>query len=257
MGKITIQNYTCKNPITMIGFEAGICWGADTADEKKNYRRGLDCLESGHGRTFEFPDVYLTLEGYSARVIREWYTHIGGQPTRLQASTRYINYEHGFDYVTPASIAERSAAKAVYDELMAEIQKHLARLDELGVPREEELAGNGGPAARHGDEDRLQAQPAESHGYVAPEDVQPCISRIPRTVQRPLSGAEQLLEGMGLHSQPLLHAEVQSHRFLPGEAFLRQNAAQRIERKYHTGENLIAILSRVVSAAYDSDASAA
>ena len=83
MGKITIQNYTCKSPITMIGFEAGICWGADTADEKKNSRSGLDCLESGHGRTFEFPDVYLTLEGYSARVIREWYTHIGGQPTRL------------------------------------------------------------------------------------------------------------------------------------------------------------------------------
>ena len=111
--------------------------------------------------------------------------------------------------------------------------------------------------ARHGDEDRLQAQPAESHGYVAPEDVQPCISRIPRTVQRPMSGAERLLGGVGLYSQPLLHAEVQSHRFLPGEAFLRQNAAQRIERKYHTGENLIAILSRVVSAAYDSDASSA
>ena len=141
MGKITIQNYTCKTPITMIGFEAGICWGADTADEKKNYRRGLDCLESGHGRTFEFPDVYLTLEGYSARVIREWYTHIGGQPTRLQASTRYLNYEHGFDYVTPASIAERSAAKAVYDELMVEIQKHLARLDERGVPREDSALG--------------------------------------------------------------------------------------------------------------------
>ena len=112
MGSVMIQNYTCKNPITMIGFEAGICWGADTADEKKNYRRGLDCLESGHGRTFEFPDVYLTLEGYSARVIREWYTHIGG-----------------------------SAAKAVYDELMAEIQKHLARLDELGVPREDSAMG--------------------------------------------------------------------------------------------------------------------
>lgn len=141
MGKVIIQNYTCKNPITMIGFEAGICWGADTGDEKKNYRRGLDCLESGHGRTFEFPDVYLTLEGYSARVIREWYTHIGGQPTRLQASTRYIDYEHGFDYVTPPSIAERSAAKAVYDELMAEIQKHLARLDELGVPREDSAMG--------------------------------------------------------------------------------------------------------------------
>ena len=103
----------------------------------------------------------------------------------------------------------------------------------------------------------MQAQPAESHGYVAPEDVQPCISRIPRTVQRPMSGTERLLGGVGLHSQPLLHAKVQSHWFLPGEAFLRQNAAQRIERKYHTGENLIAILSRVVSAAYDSDASSA
>lgn len=71
----------------------------------------------------------------------ELHNGIGGQPTRLQASTRYINYEHGFDYVTPASIAERSAAKAVYDELMAEIQKHLARLDELGVPREDSAMG--------------------------------------------------------------------------------------------------------------------
>ena len=27
MGRVMIQNYICKNPITMIGFEAGICWG--------------------------------------------------------------------------------------------------------------------------------------------------------------------------------------------------------------------------------------
>ena len=98
MGKVIVQDYTYKNPITMIGVEAGICWGANTSNDEKNYLRGIDCLESGHGRTFEFPDVYLTLEGYSARVIREWYTHIGGLPTRLQASTRYIDYEHGFGY---------------------------------------------------------------------------------------------------------------------------------------------------------------
>lgn len=96
MGKVIVQDYTYKKPITMIGVEAGICWGANTSNDEKNYLRGIDCLESGHGRTFEFPDVYLTLEGYSARVIREWYTHIGGLPTRLQASTRYIDYEHGF-----------------------------------------------------------------------------------------------------------------------------------------------------------------
>ena len=94
MGKVIVQDFTCKEPITMIGTEAGVCWGADISDQKKNYRRGIDCLESEHGRTFEFPDAYMILDGYSARVIREWYTHIGGSPTRLQASTRYIDYEH-------------------------------------------------------------------------------------------------------------------------------------------------------------------
>lgn len=87
MGTVTIQRFTYKNPISMIGEEAGVCWGADTSDPEKNYKRGLDCLENEHGRTFEFPDVYMILDGYSARVIREWYTHIGGAPTRLQAST--------------------------------------------------------------------------------------------------------------------------------------------------------------------------
>ena len=84
MGKVIVQDYTYKKPITMIGVEAGICWGANTSNDEKNYLRGIDCLESGHGRTFEFPDVFLTLEGYSARVIREWYTHIGGLPRRVR-----------------------------------------------------------------------------------------------------------------------------------------------------------------------------
>ncbi len=104
MGKITIQDYTTKYPISMIGYEAGVCWGADVSNKDKNYKRGISCLESEHGRTFEFPDVYMTLDGYSAKVIREWYTHIGCLPTRLQASTRYINYQDGFAYIIPKSI---------------------------------------------------------------------------------------------------------------------------------------------------------
>ena len=66
MGTVTIQRFTYKNPISMIGEEAGVCWGADTSDPEKNYKRGLDCLENEHGRTFEFPDVYMILDGYSA-----------------------------------------------------------------------------------------------------------------------------------------------------------------------------------------------
>ena len=137
MGKVIVQDYTYKKPITMIGVEAGICWGANTSNDEKNYLRGIDCLESGHGRTFEFPDVYLTLEGYSARVIREWYTHIGGLPTRLQASTRYIDYEHGFGYVTPPSIEGNPEAKKVYEDLMGHIKSYLESLDTIGVPRED------------------------------------------------------------------------------------------------------------------------
>lgn len=142
MGKVIIQEkYTTKTPITMIGEEAGICWGADTSDGVKNYKRGIDCLESGHGRTFEYPDVYMILDGYSARVIREWYTHIGGSPTRLQASTRYIDYESGFDYVVPPSITQNPAANRIYINLMRTIQSEVKKLEELGIPREDSALG--------------------------------------------------------------------------------------------------------------------
>ena len=87
MGTITILPETTKDPISLIGRRAGVCWGADISDEKKNYRRGLDCLESNHGRTLEFVNVEMVLDGYSARVIREWYTHIGGAPTRLPGAS--------------------------------------------------------------------------------------------------------------------------------------------------------------------------
>lgn len=138
MGKVIIQErYTTKNPITMIGEEAGTCWGADTKDDAKNYKRGLDCLSNEHGRTIEYPDVYMILDGYSARVIREWYTHIGGSPTRLQASTRYIDYEHGFDFVIPPYIQNNARALDVYTGIMADIADGLKTLDELDIPRED------------------------------------------------------------------------------------------------------------------------
>lgn len=140
MGIVTIQRYTFKDPITMIGEEAGICYGADTTDPGTNFQRGLDCLENDHGRTFEFPDVYMILDGYSARVIREWYTHIGGDPTRLQASTRYIDYGN-FRYVTPPSIANNEEAHTIYNWMTGCIQSGLKMLEEQGVPREDSALG--------------------------------------------------------------------------------------------------------------------
>ena len=138
---IQVQDQTTRKPITLIGYEAGVCWGADVSDDKKNYERGLDCIKANHGRTLEFPQVYLTIDGYSARVIRELYTHIGGGPTRLQASTRYINYEKGFEYITPPTIQANAEALAEYQAMMDNIQQSLQKLEALGVPREDSALG--------------------------------------------------------------------------------------------------------------------
>ena len=53
MGTITILEQTDKNPITLMGKMAGVCWGADVTDDAKNYKRGLECIKSGHGRVME------------------------------------------------------------------------------------------------------------------------------------------------------------------------------------------------------------
>ena len=137
MGKIIIQDETSKYPITLIGKEAGVCWGADISNGKKNYQRGLNCLIAEHGRTWEYPQAYIILDGYSARVIRELYTHIGGSPTRLQASTRYIDYEKGFEYVVPPKIKDSIEARIAYEHGMNEILKSMQDLEQLGIPRED------------------------------------------------------------------------------------------------------------------------
>lgn len=136
MGQVIILPETTKQPITTIGKMAGVCWGADTTDAAKNYRRGWNCIESGHGRTFEFPDVYMELDGYSARVIREWYTHIGGMPTRLQASTRYIDYKE-FDCIKPPSIENDHRASINFDCALASIRVALEEMEKRGIPRED------------------------------------------------------------------------------------------------------------------------
>lgn len=137
-GKVIILPETTRKPISLIGRRAGICWDADITDEQKNYKRGLDCIESNHGRTLEFVNIETVLDGWSARVIREWYTHISGAPTRLQASTRYINYIDGLDYVIPEKIKNNPEAMNEYRSVMWDIVGTASYLEkELGIPRED------------------------------------------------------------------------------------------------------------------------
>ena len=136
MGRVLVREYTTKTPLQMIGESAGFCWGSDISDANKNMKRAIECIASGHGRTMEFPDIHLILDGYSARVIREFYTHIGCLPTRLQSSTRYVDAK-SFKYVTPPSVFKNEKAKQVYDETMEHIREGYAKLEELGIKRED------------------------------------------------------------------------------------------------------------------------
>lgn len=135
MGKVIILPETTKNPITLIGERAGYCWGGDVSNPEKNYKRGLDCIKSNHGRTFEFVNIETVITGYSARVIREWYTHIGGSPTRLQESTRYVDGTN-FDYVIPPSITSNEALEYYHNAMMA-IKEAVTNLKSCGVPKED------------------------------------------------------------------------------------------------------------------------
>lgn len=136
MGKVIIQSHTTKFPIQLIGEEAGICYGSNTVDEEKNYKRGMQCIKDGHGRTLEFPQVYIEIDGYSARFMRELYTHIGGAPTRVQASTRYIDYGQ-FNYIVPESIKDSGKAQYIYESTMQKISDNFKILQDLGIPKED------------------------------------------------------------------------------------------------------------------------
>ena len=137
MGTVTIQNRTTIDPITCIGEEAGICWGANVEDKEANYKRGVDCIKCNHGRTMEFPQIYMVLSGWSAKCMREFYTHIGGAPTRLQESTRYVDYSRKFDNVVPQSVQNSEEATKIWNDYMSNVGETISKLKEIGVPTED------------------------------------------------------------------------------------------------------------------------
>lgn len=125
-----------KNPISFIGECVGVCQNANTDNNEANFKRGVECINSDHGRAMEYADFTIFIEGYSARVIRELYTHIGGSPTRTQSSTRYVDCSR-FGYYTPLSIRNNFKSNEIYHQTMSNIANEYMRLLDLGVPRED------------------------------------------------------------------------------------------------------------------------
>lgn len=126
---IEVIDYT-KAPLSLMGKVASTCWNS-----KPSPKIGIDCIESGHGRILEYPDVTVEIGGYSARTIRELYTHIAGT-SRVQESTRYVDM-NSFDYYIPHSIMKNPDAKKVYGECMVSIMQSYSQLRDLGIPRED------------------------------------------------------------------------------------------------------------------------
>lgn len=137
MGQVVVLEETTVKPISLMGQMAGLCYGSDTIDEEKNYKRGLNCLKSEHGRVLEYPTINLFIDGYSARCIRELYTHIAGAPTRLQQSTRYVDYSN-FEYVMPKSIEKIYGASLAVDNYIQSTRELISSLEKnYNIPRED------------------------------------------------------------------------------------------------------------------------
>ena len=133
---VEIFDSTDKFPLQKIGKMAGVCWNSPIDSPEKNIKRAKDCIISGHGRVLEYVDIELCISGYSARAIREYYTHIGGAPTRLQESTRYVNCEK-FDYYLPQTAKKTDEVKKMYEECMDFIRQKYASLLDAGVSKED------------------------------------------------------------------------------------------------------------------------
>lgn len=121
--EIELLDGTTENPLQKMGYNAGVCWAAPLDDAEKNRKRAISCIKAGHGRVLEYVDVEMVISGASARCLRELYTHIGGSPTRLQSSTRYVSEEQGFGYYIPPKIENNAELKPIYEDGMELIQK--------------------------------------------------------------------------------------------------------------------------------------
>lgn len=132
---ITILPQTDKEPLNTIGYCAGVCWNSPIDDKEKNIKRAKACIKSGHTRTAEYPDVFCVIQGYSARCIRELYTHIIGT-TRLQSSTRYVdakNMNIENEFYCPFN----DDGKEIYQEGLKTVMNTYQKLEDAGYAKED------------------------------------------------------------------------------------------------------------------------
>ena len=140
MIKVKLLDYT-PDPERVVAMAARLCYSASGAEElaeklsdekvKEMVRR---MVSLGHGSTIEHASFTFGIEGVSRVLTHQLVRH--RIASYDQQSQRYVA-AHGFQYITPPSIADKPAALAKYEALLSEIRKTYDELTEMGVPKED------------------------------------------------------------------------------------------------------------------------
>ena len=140
MLKVTLLEHT-PDPERVVAMAARLCYsssGAAELAEKLSAERVKEMVEKivklGHASCLEHVSFTFGIEGVSRVLTHQLVRH--RIASYDQQSQRYVA-AHGFQYITPPTIAEKPEAKAKFDALMQKIRATYDELTEMGVPKED------------------------------------------------------------------------------------------------------------------------
>ena len=138
--KVKLLDYT-PEPERVVAMAARLCYSAVGAEElseklsdEKVRAMVKKMVKLGHASTIEHVSFTFGVEGVSRVLTHQLVRH--RIASYDQQSQRYVA-AHGFQYITPPTIAENAEAKAKYDALIADIRKTYDELTALGIPKED------------------------------------------------------------------------------------------------------------------------
>ncbi|MCI6086044.1 FAD-dependent thymidylate synthase [Selenomonas sp.] len=138
--KVKLLDYT-PEPERVVAMAARLCYSAVGAEElseklsdEKVRAMVKKMVKLGHASTIEHVSFTFGVEGVSRVLTHQLVRH--RIASYDQQSQRYVA-AHGFQYITPPTIAANAEAKAKYDKLIADIRKTYDELTALGIPKED------------------------------------------------------------------------------------------------------------------------
>ena len=140
MLKVTLLEYT-PDPERVVAMAARLCYSASGAAELAERLSDAKVKEMvqkivamGHASCLEHASFTFGIEGVSRVLTHQLVRH--RIASYDQQSQRYVA-AHGFQYITPPSIAENPEAKEKFDQIIGQIREAYDALTELGIPKED------------------------------------------------------------------------------------------------------------------------